>query len=169
MDILEALYTRRSIRKYTMGDVSPEIVQKILKAGMSAPTSGNQRQWQFVVVRDREQMEKLIEAYPYATMLRDVPVAVIVCHDKSREKWEARWQMDCANATLNMLLAIHGLGLGGLWLEIYPIEERVRMVQEFFGMPEGIVPLAVVPIGHPAEEKPSEDRYDESIVHYDTW
>ncbi len=152
-----------------MGDVSSETVKQILKAGMCAPTSGDQRQWQFVVVRDRDQIEKIIESYPYATMLRDVPVAIIVCHDKDREKWALRWQMDCANATLNMLLAIHGLGLGGLWLEIYPIEERVKMIQEFFELPKTIVPLAVVPIGHPAETKSSEDRYDESIVHYDTW
>ncbi|MHA1906978.1 MAG: nitroreductase family protein [Candidatus Thorarchaeota archaeon] len=169
MDILEALYTRRSIRKYRMSDIPDEIVQKVLRAAMSAPTSGNQRPWQFVVVRDREKMENLIEAYPYAKMLRDVPVAIMVCFDKDREKYEERWQLDCANATLNMLLAIHGLGFGGLWLEVFPIQERVKMIQDFFGMPDTIVPLAIVPIGHPAEKKPAEDRYEESLVHYDSW
>lgn len=152
-----------------MGDVPDEIVEQVLRAGMSAPTSGNQRPWQFVVVRNREKMENLIEAYPYAKMLRDVPVAVMVCFDKDREKWAERWQMDCANATLNMLLSIHGLGYGGLWLEVYPIQERVKMIQDFFDMPETVIPLAIVPIGHPDEEKSSEDRYEESLVHYDTW
>lgn len=169
MDVLEALYTRRSIRKYVLGDVSDEIIHQVLKAAMCAPNSGNQRLWQFVVVKDREKMENIIEAYPYAIMLRDVPVAIIVCFDKNREKWAKRWQMDCANAALSMLLAIHGLGLGGMWLEIYPIPERIKMIQEFFEMSEDIIPLAVIPMGYPAEKIPPEDRYDESIVHYDSW
>ncbi|MGY5876779.1 MAG: nitroreductase family protein [Candidatus Thorarchaeota archaeon] len=169
MDILEALYSRRSIRKFVMKEIPDNNVKQILRAGMSAPNSGNQRLWQFVVVRDRNQMEKIIEAYPYAVMLRDVPVAIIVCYDKNREKYEDRWQMDCSNASLNLLLAAHGLGFGGLWLEVYPIQERIEMMQEFFGMTEDVIPLSVIAIGHPAEEKPPIDRYEESLVHYDTW
>ncbi len=169
MEILEALFTRRSIRKFNMGEMPDEDLHKILKAAMHAPNSGNQQLWQFVVVRERDQIEKIIESYPYAKMLRDTPVAVIVCMDPEREKWELRWQMDCANATYSILLAAHGLGYGGLWLEIYPIEERIKMIQESFDMPDGVIPLAVVGIGHPAEEKPLVDRYDESIVHYDRW
>ncbi len=169
MEILEALYTRRSIRKFTMGDISDETLQTILRAGMSAPNSGGQRLWQFVVVRDQGQMEKIIDAYPYAKMLRDVPFAIIVCFDKSREQWEERWQMDCATASLNILLAAHGLGLGGVWLEIYPIPERVAAIRESFDMPEYVVPFAAFGIGYPAEEKPAPDRYEESLVHYDSW
>lgn len=169
MEILEAIYTRRSIRKFELKDVSDDILQKILRAGMSAPNSGGQRLWQFVVVKDREQMEKIIDAYPYAKMLRDVPFAIIVCLDKTREKYEERWQMDCATASLNILLAAHGLGLGGIWLEVYPIPERVTAIRESFGMPEHVVPFAVFGIGHPAEEKPGLDRYEESLVHYDSW
>ncbi|MBY8997842.1 MAG: nitroreductase family protein [Candidatus Thorarchaeota archaeon] len=169
MEILEAIYTRRSIRKFAMGDVSDDTLQKILRAGMSAPNSGGQRLWQFLVVRNQGQMEKVIDAYPYAKMLRDVPIAIIVCFDQSREKYEERWQMDCATASLNILLAAHGLGLGGVWLEIYPIAERVDAIRESFGMPEHVVPFAVFGIGHPAEEKPALDRYEESLVHYDYW
>jgi len=169
MEILEAIYTRRSIRKFVMGDVSDDILRQILRAGMSAPNSGNQRLWQFVVVKDPNQMEKIIDAYPYAKMLRDVPIAIIVCFDKSKEKYEERWQMDCAAATLNILLAAHGLGLGGLWLELFPVEDHVNAIRKSFGMPEYVIPFAVVALGHPAEEKPGLDRYEESLVHYDSW
>ncbi len=169
MEILEALYTRRSIRKFEFKNISDEVLRKILRAGMSAPNSGGQRLWQFVVIKDRDQMEKIIAAYPYAKMLRDVPIAIIVCFDKSREKYEERWQMDCATASLNILLAAHGLGLGGVWLEIYPIDERVKAIRESFDMPEYVVPFAAFGIGHPAEEKPELDRYEESLIHYDSW
>ncbi|MHA1907481.1 MAG: nitroreductase family protein [Candidatus Thorarchaeota archaeon] len=169
MEILDAIYTRRSIRKFELKDVSDDVLKKILRAGMSAPNSGNQRLWQFVVVKDRGQMEKLVDAYPYAKMLRDVPFAIIVCFDKSREKYEERWQMDCAAASLNILLAAHGLGLAGLWLELYPVDDHVNAVRDSFGMPGHVVPFAALAIGHPAEEKPGVDRYEEDLVHYDSW
>jgi len=170
MDALEVIYTRRSIRKFVMKEIPDEDVIKILKAGMCAPTAGNQRPWQFIVVREREMFDCFMEAYQYTKqMLVDVPVAIMVCLDRNREKYENRWQMDCANATLNMLLAAHSMGYGGLWLEIYPVEERIKMIQESFELPETVIPFALVTVGHAAEEKPLVDRYDSSLIHYNKW
>ena len=170
MDGLEAIYTRRSIRKFVMKEIHDDVVTKILKAGMSAPTAGNQRPWQFIVIREREMFDKFIEAYPYAgKMLPDVPVAIMVCFDKDREMYEDRWQFDCANATLSMLLAAHILGYGGLWLEIFPVEERIRQIQQSFDIPDSVIPIALVTIGHKAEEKPPVDRFDIELVHHDRW
>jgi len=170
METLEAINTRRSIRKFILRDVPDDAVTKILKAGMCAPTSGNQRPWQFIVIRERAMIDRIIEAYPYSKkMLPDVPVTIMVCFDKNLEKYENRWQMDCANATLSMLLAAHSLGYGGLWLEIYPVDERIPKIQESFGIPESVIPFAVVVIGHAAEQKPQIDRFDQSKVHYDKW
>lgn len=170
MDGLEAIYTRRSIRKFVLKDIPDDAVNKILKAGMAAPTAGNQQPWQFIVVRSREMLDKIVDANPYSKqMLPDVPVAIMVCFDKNREKYENRWQMDCANATLNMLLAAHMLGYGGLWLEIYPIEERIKQLQQSFGIPESVIPFSLVTIGHAAEKKPPSDRFDEKLIHYNSW
>ena len=170
MEGLEAIYTRRSIRKFVLKEIPDDDVTKILKAGMSAPTAGNQRPWQFIVVREREMLDKFIKAYHYAEkMLPDVPVAIMVCFDKDREKNENRWQMDCANATLNMLLAAHMLGYGGLWLEIFPVEERIKQLRQSFGIPESVIPFALVTIGHAAEEKPPVDRFEDALIHYDRW
>ncbi|MBN2228407.1 MAG: nitroreductase family protein [Candidatus Thorarchaeota archaeon] len=170
MDALEAIYTRRSIRKFVMKEIPDDDVTKILKAGMSAPTAGNQKPWQFIVLRERTAFEQVIEANPYSKqMLPDVPVAIMVCFDKNREKYENRWQMDCANATLSMLLATHGLGYGGLWLEIYPVQERIKMIQKSFGIPESVIPFALVAVGHAAEMKSYVEKYDESIIHYNRW
>ncbi|MGY5881320.1 MAG: nitroreductase family protein [Candidatus Thorarchaeota archaeon] len=170
MDGLEAIYTRRSIRKFTLKEIPKDDVTKILKAGMCAPTAGNQRPWQFIVIQEREMFDKFIEAYPYAEkMLPDVPVAIMVCFDKNREKYENRWQLDCANATLSMLLAAHMLGYGGLWLEVYPMEERIKQIQQSFGIPDTVIPIALVTVGHKAEEKPPVDRFEDALIHYDRW
>ena len=170
MDGLEAIYTRRSIRKFVLKDIPDEDVTKILKAGMAAPTAGNQQPWQFIVIRSREMLDKIVEINPYTKqMLPDVPVAIMVCFDKNREKYENRWQMDCANTTLSMLLAAHMLGYGGLWLEIYPVEERIEQIRQSFDIPESVIPFALVTVGHAAEEKPPSERYDVTLVHFNTW
>ncbi len=170
MDALEAIYTRRSIRKFELKDIPDEDITKILRAGMCAPTAGNQRPWQFIVIKEREMLNHIIEANPYSKqMLPDVPVAIMVCFDKNREKYENRWQMDCANATLSMLLATHSLGYGGLWLEIYPVEDRIKMIQQSFNMPSNAIPFALVTIGHAAEKKEPVEKFDETLVHHNRW
>ncbi len=115
-------------------------------------------------------IDRIIEINPYTKqMLPDVPVTIMVCFDRNLEKYENRWQMDCANATLSMLLAAHSMGYGGLWLEIYPVEERIEKIRESFGIPESVVPFALVTVGHAAEDKPPSDRFEQSKIHYDNW
>ena len=168
--VMSLIQKRRSIRKFVLREIPDTDVTKVLKAGMAAPTAGNQQPWQFIVVRSREMLDRIVEAYPYSKqMVPDVPVVIMVCFDKDREKYEDRWQIDCANATLNMLLAVHMLGYGGLWLEIYPVEKRIKQIQHSFGIPESVIPFALVTVGHAAEEKPPSNRYDEELVHRDMW
>jgi len=170
METLEAINTRRSIRKFVLREIPDEAVTKILQAGMCAPTAGNQRPWQFIIIKRREMIDRIIEINPYTKqMLPDVPVTIMVCFDRNLEKYENRWQMDCANATLSMLLAAHSMGYGGLWLEIYPVEERIEKIRESFGIPESVVPFALVTVGHAAEDKPPSDRFEQSKIHYDNW
>ncbi|MFW9959536.1 MAG: nitroreductase family protein [Candidatus Thorarchaeota archaeon] len=170
METLEAINTRRSIRKFILKEIPDEVVIKILQAGMCAPSAGNQRPWQFIIIKDRKMIDRIIEINPYTKqMLPDVPVTIMVCFDRNLEKYENRWQMDCANATLGMLLAAHSMGYGGLWLEIYPVEERIEKIRESFGIPESVVPFALVAVGHAAEDKPPIDRYEQSKIHYDKW
>ena len=61
------------------------------------------------------------------------------------------------------------LGLGAVWLGIYPIEERVQGLRLLLGIPQDAVPFALVPLGHPDEAKRPVDRYDDSRVHRDGW
>jgi nitroreductase len=160
---------RRSIRRYTGKDVDEKDVRKVLEAAMAAPSAGNERPWHFVVLRDRKLLEGVMDVHPYAQMLRQSPVAVLVCGDPSLEKYKGFWVQDCAAATENMLIMATQLGLGAVWLGIYPIEERVQGLRLLLGIPQDAVPFALVPLGHPDEAKRPVDRYEDSRVHRDGW
>jgi nitroreductase len=79
------------------------------------------------------------------------------------------WEQDCAAATENLLIEAELLDLGAVWLGVHPIAERVVGIRALLGIPDQIVPFAIVPLGHPAERKPPSDRYDEARVHRERW
>lgn len=169
MKAIEAILTRRSIRKYTDRPVPDDLITELLRAAMAAPSAVNQQPWQFVVVRDRELLESIATALPYGKMAREAQLAVVVCGDLDQERTPGYWAQDCAAATENLLVAANASGLGAVWLGTYPLEERVAAMRALFGLPEHIVPFAVVPIGYPAEHPGPADRFDPDRIHLDKW
>lgn len=170
MNAMEALFSRRSIRKFRSEPVSEESVQAILEAAMSAPSAGNQQPWHFVVINDQALLDRVPDFHPHSAMCREASLAILVCGDQSLEKHVGYWVQDCAAATENLLLSIHALGLGGVWLGVYPRDERVAGFRKLLYIPEHVIPFALIPIGHPAEQKPPRpDRYNQSRIHNNTW
>ena len=166
----DPVLSRRSIRKYTDEPVGDDLVERLLRAAMAAPSAGNQQPWRFVVLRDRDAMRAITDFHPYARMLPTAPVAVLVCGDPSGVKWPQMWEQDCAAATENLLIEAVQLGLGAVWLGIHPLAVRVEGIRGLLGIPDHVMPFAIVPVGWPAERKePAADRYDEARVHRDRW
>lgn len=169
MDTIEAIRTRRSIRRYTGEPFSDDVLAEILKAAMSAPSAGNQQPWQFVVVADRALREAIAQFHPYAQMVPEAPVAIVVCGDVRLESYKGYWVQDCSAATQNILLAAHAMGLGAVWVGIYPVEDRVRRLQQLLALPAQVVPLALVPLGLPAERALPANRFDPARIHRNRW
>jgi nitroreductase len=169
MEAFEAIHGRRSIRRYTAQPVAEEMVEKLLRAAMAAPSAGNQQPWQFVVIDDRATLNAIPQFHPYSAMLREAPLAIVICGDERQEKYKGYWVQDCSAATQNLLLAAHALGLGAVWLGVYPLSDRVAKTQELLGLPSHVIPLAIVAVGHPAEKKGPEDRFQASRVHRNRW
>lgn len=169
MDALEAIMTRRSIRKYTDEPVTDEEVQTLLKAAMAAPSAANKQPWHFVVVRDRALREAFTKFHPHSAMLPDAALGILVCGDTKLELPTGYWVQDCSAATQNLLLAAHALGLGAVWLGITPRDDRVAETKALFGLPDHVIPLGMIAIGRPAEEKEPADRFQPDRVHYDKW
>jgi nitroreductase len=110
MDALEAIFTRRSVRLYALKPASRDVINEILKAGMCAPSAGNERPWHFIVLTDRSLLDEIPKFHPYAGMMKQAHAAVLVCGDTTLEKHKGYWVLDCAAATQNMLLAAHARG-----------------------------------------------------------
>jgi nitroreductase len=169
MEAIEALMTRRSIRKYTDRPVPGQVVEQLLRAAMAAPSAGNQQPWHFVVIRDRTSLESVSKELTYGVMARDAQLAVLICGGVGDERHPGFWVQDCSAATQNLLIAAHALGLGAVWLGIYPREERVALLRSLCMVPDYVVPFALVAVGYPAEQPGPADRFEQARVHLDTW
>lgn len=164
---IQTIFARRSIRVYTDEPVVEEDIQTLLKAAMAAPSASNRKPWRFVVVTERETIDALAEVHPHGKMLFEAPLCIAVCGDLT--EMERYWVQDCSAATENLLLAATALGLGAVWLGVYPRDERVKAVRPILDMPQNATPLNLIAIGHPAEEKEPRTQYDESRVHRERW
>jgi len=169
MNTIEAIHTRRSIRKYTDRPVEKEKIIRIIKAATSAPSACNQQPWWFIVIDDREILDRIPDIHEDAPMCRQASAAVLICGDKSLETCPGFWVQDCAAATQTLLLAAHDLGLGAVWTGVYPKEKKIDGFRAMFDLPDNVIPMSLVPIGYPAEEIPPEDRYKEERVKFNRW
>ncbi len=169
MDTLQAIKTRRSIRHYQSTPVSAEIEETLLRAAMQAPSAGNGQPWHFVVIRDRELLKAVPTFHPYGQMVPESALTILVCAEPKASKFGDYFPQDCSAAVENILLTAHSLGLGAVWVGMYPRQERMQAIQKMIKLPEGIIPFALIPIGFPAEEVPPTDRYQADRVHHDQW
>ena len=170
--ILDVIATRTSVRAYQQQAVEEEKVEQLLRAAMAAPSAVNKQPWAFIVVREKETLEKLAATLPYAKMTAEAPLAIVVFGDLTKAlEGEAAdyWIQDASAATENLLLAAHGLGLGAVWTGLYPIPDRVESVQQILRLPQYIVPLNVIPIGYPAETPAIKDKWKPGNIHYEYW
>ena len=170
-DAFTVIHTRRSIRRYTDQPVPEALIEKILRAAMAAPSACNQQPWEFVVIDDPEIIRQIPGFNPAAAPLRTAPLAIVVCGNLSRELPLAKgfWVQDCSAAIQNLLLAAHASGLGAVWLGGYPLQHLIDRMRQLVGLPQEVIPLAVIALGYPAEHKEPEDRFDPSRVHRNVW
>jgi nitroreductase len=169
MDTLEAIRSRRSIRTYQGRSVPGELIDQLLAAAMSAPSARNQQPWQFIVVDDRGLLAEIARVNANARMAAQAPLGILVCGDLSLEKSPGFWVVDCAAAMQNLLLAAHALGLGGVWIGIYPRQERMDNCRRLFALPEHVTAHSLAVLGYPAEQPPPADRFRPDRVRRNRW
>jgi len=145
------------------------LVEKILRAAMSAPSARNEQPWHFVVIRERSTLLEIPKFHPYSAMLVEASLAILVCGDPTLEAHPGQWVEGCSAATQNILLAAHALGLGAVWLGVHPRPQRIEPMRKMLDIPEEVIPFALVSIGYPAEQKPRAERFKPERVHYERW
>lgn len=170
--VLNTILKRTSIRSYENKTVEKEKIEKLLRAGMAAPTAMNKQPWHFVVVTDKGQLQKLSEANPYAAMAAKAPLAIVVCGDMNKAaEGDARefWIQDCSAATENILLAATEMGLGAVWTGTYPSKERCADVAKVLELPESLIPLNTIVIGYPDADVSPKDKWNTENISYNTY
>lgn len=166
---MSVIFQRRSIRKYTTQQVSEEMIEQLLRAGMAAPSAGNEQSWEFVVIRDRAVLDEIPKFHLHSKMLPEANCAIVVCGDLNRDKLNGFWVQDCSAAAQNILLMAQELGLGAVWLGGYPDQSRIQPLEKLLNLPQNIIPLCIIPVGHPAESRGEIDRFDPGRIHRDRW
>ncbi len=165
-DLIDTIFSRRSIRKYTEEQVSEDDIKTLLEAAMAAPSANNSQPWHFVVVTERAILDALAETHPYSKMLAQAALCIAVCGDPALSPF---WEQDCSAATENLLVAVTALGLGAVWVGIHPSDERVIITRKILSIPETIITLNLISVGYPAEEKEPRTQYNEARVHRERW
>ena len=169
MDTLTAIHTRRSIREYQDKNIPEELVLELLKAAMASPSARNQQPWEFVVITDPGLRNQIPAVCPFAQMIVDAPLAILVCGNLKIETAQGYWEIDCAAATQNLLLAAHALGLGAVWLGVHPHETLIDGTKKLFNIPDHVTPLGIISLGYPEETKPPRENYNPERVHRNKW
>ncbi len=163
---MKSIFTRTSVRKYLPKEVEQEKILEILKAGMAAPSAGNQQPWEFYVVKDKNKLKELSEVSPYANFTKSAGVAFVVCYRDNTTHYQNYAVQDCSAVTQNMLLAIDHLGLGGVWLGIAPIVERMGVVREILDLPSHLHAFSIISCGYEDGNQAPKDKFDETRIHY---
>ena len=170
-DVLTAIHSRKSVRQFTAEQVSREKLEILVRAGMAAPTAMNRQPWAFIAIDSREILDKLsVELNNNAILLR-ATAAIVVCGDlnKAVPSLPDYWVQDCSAATQNILLAVEGIGLGAVWIGIFPRDERVNAVKKVTALPEHLIPLNVIAIGYPTGVEQPKDKWKEENLFWNMY
>lgn len=166
-DFIDVILKRRSIRRFTDQPVEPEKLTLLLKAAMAGPSATNAQPWEFVVITEKEVMDKFRSGIMFGKMNATAAICVLGSTRMQKSKvGEKFWVQDCSAATENILLAATALGLGSVWVGIHPVNMYKRQVSDILNLPDGVTPLNLIYLGYPAEEKEPRTQYEESRVHW---
>jgi nitroreductase len=170
-DILNVIHNRKSVRSFTGKSVTDEELDVLLKAAMAAPSAVNCQPWEFITITNREILDALGDALPYAKMIYKAGAAIIVCGvPANAHKHMIEYAViDPALASENLLLAAEAIGLGAIWTAAYPYPDRMESVKKILCIPDDIIPLNVIPIGHPTGEDLPKNKYNKGKIHLEKW
>ena len=166
---IESIHGRTSIRSYSNKTIAEETLITLVKAGMAAPSGMNKQPWEFIVIQDRATLDKLQEQTG-KYMLAEAQAAIVVAGHSNKEMGGSTyWVEDCSAATQNILLAAHSLGLGAVWTGVYPYPKAMNAVSQILGIPNGITPLCLIPIGYPKKQQTPKQKYKKEKLHMNKW
>jgi nitroreductase len=169
MEAMEALLTRRSVSSFTDRPVEKGTLVSLVRAAMHATCEEDPHPWHFLLVTERDLLNRIPEEHPFAIMALEATAAILVCAQPEVVSPTGLWFQDCAAATQNLLLAAHAQGIGGVWVPIYPHVQRMARIRALLGIPARIEPFAIVPLGYPVDRPVQVAHLDARRIHWNGW
>lgn len=168
---MQEIFDRRSIRKFNSQKVEREKINKLLEAGMQAPSANNQREWEFLVVDEKEKLTLLSRISPYSGLVAKAPLAIVILCNTLKMDTPEMWEQDLGACTQNILLEAVHLELGACWLGVAPKEDRMKTLSGMFNLPPTVKPFSIIAVGYPADGQKNQfiDRFDRSAIHNNVW
>ncbi|OPL08698.1 MAG: hypothetical protein AVO33_08960 [delta proteobacterium ML8_F1] len=167
METIHGIRTRRSIREFTGKVLEDRVLEEIAALGFFAPTAHNLQPQEFIVFKDKKTLEQLGRDLKYAKGLKTSGAGILVMADTRKQPEPGFYVADTAAAIQNILLGIHAMGYGGVWIGVYPVEEYIQVVKETFGIPGHYMPVGLIALGEPVTAKEGLDRKDASRIHWE--
>lgn len=166
---MNSIFTRRSVRKFLPRAVEPEKIDRILRAAMQAPSATNQQPWEFLVVDDRQLIDRLSQFSRYSKLLLGAPLAVVAL-ERTGLRARTFVPQDMGACVENLMLQAVEEGLGSVWMGVGGGERR-QFINDMFSLPRTVEPFAVIAVGYPEEENANHftDRYEEERVHFNKY
>ena len=167
---MNAIFNRRSIRKFKAQAVESEKIEKLLRAAMQAPSAANQQPWEFIVVQDKEALGMLSQVSPYAKPVANSGVTFVLTANEKSLLVPSAWQQDMSASAQNLLLEATELELGGVWFGVSTSDIVMENVSKLYDLPSHIKPFALIAVGYPdGQDNVFVDRYQAEKVHFDKW
>ena len=156
---------RKSIRKYKPEPLKESQIQQILHAAFMAPSCKDCRPWEYIIVENKEMLEKMSKVAPYSKMLKHAAMGIVVMANLTCNENLDQCIQDCAAATENMLLEAATLDIGSCWVGCHPRMDRVEKLKSLFSLPNHIYPLWMISFGYPDEDPKEKNKWDVSKIH----
>jgi nitroreductase len=166
MELFDAIYERRSVRNFVPEPVPHDDLQKIVQAGIEAPSGCNAQLRQYIIVDQPDLLEPL---RPFSMALATCPAAVVLLVDPQATKFGEFWVQDASAAIQNMLLAATALGYGACWVE-GALRRHEEQAREVLGVPASLRIWAMIPVGRAADKPPRPPKSDPAeVIHHNTF
>ena len=170
ISVTDAIYKRRSIRKFEDRPVEREQLIELVRQAAAAPSANNQLPWEYLIITDEAMLADIRANVKYAAM--KAPAVIVILANKNRFKVEndySKWIQDCGAAMENILLGALDMGLGTVWLGIHGTPEKEEYYKKALELPENIIPFGAVCVGYPAEEKEPRTQFEEDKLFWNKY
>lgn len=169
MNVIEAIYARRSIRKFEDRPVEKEKLLKLCRLGAAGPSADNRRPWAFIIADEKTVLDKIKNASMFGKF--GAPAAIVVCGNMRKERPVEKgfWVQDCSAGMENILLGAIEMGLGAVWIGVWPIRPAAWALAGVLKLPRHIKPLGIAYIGYPAEAREARTQFEDDMLKWQTW